>query len=369
MNKQAAGLRKSSMESLGAQQLARGFREGTDAYVVSRTGALRVAKRAAAAMGLKAAKIALIDQLFAASRPGDWGVPGQAPIVWPSNASLAQSLGVSISTLKHHLNGLVKARLITYSDHPTYQRRGRRDAAGKIVEAYGIDLSPIAARFPELTDMAEAAEYQAREWKRHSYRRTVLRKEIQSLILSATQHKLPGPWSHHQARLDVLREQRPADLDELVAQVEGLEELLEAVEKAYRVGFEEQNFDTAVSKFRPLQTTDESLNPEKSNQNSEQRRAHARQVFSQEVCDHSSEKKSELGFPASAIDKSGLQSLGGGRPVHFLAADAVGLPGRRAARPRRVRGLADLARSGPDAVRFGRHQPAGLAGSGRHPGP
>jgi len=293
MNKHAAGLRKSSLESLGGQQLARGFREGADACVVSRTGALRVAKRAAAAMGLKAAKIALIDQLFAVSRPGDWGVPGQAPIVWPSNASLAQSLGVSVSTLKHHLNGLVKARLITYSDHPTYQRRGRRDAAGKIVEAYGIDLSPIAARFAELTDMAEAAEYQAREWKRHSYRRTVLRKEIQSLILSATQHKLSGPWSHHQARLDVLREQRPADLDELVAQVEALEALMEAVEKAYRTGFDEQNFDTAVSKFRPLQTTAESLNPERSNQSPEQRRADARQIFSQEVFDHSSEKKSD----------------------------------------------------------------------------
>jgi replication initiation protein RepC len=294
MNKHAAGLRKSSPESLGGQKLARKFREGIDVGpAVSRTGALRVAKRAAAAMGLKAAKIALIDQLFAASKPGDWGVPGSAPIVWPSNASLAHNLGVSISTLKHHLNGLVKARLITYSDHPTYQRRGRRDASGKIVEAYGIDLSPIAVRFAELTEMVEAAEYQAREWKRHSYRRTVLRKEIQSLILSATQHRLPGPWSHHQARLDVLREQRPAGLDELIVQVEGLEGLLEAVEKAYQAGFEEQNFDSAVSKFRPLQTTAESLNPEESNSNSKQRRANARQIFSKEVYDHSTERKSD----------------------------------------------------------------------------
>ncbi len=310
MNKPGAGLRKSSLESLGGQQLARDFREGIDGGpAVSRTGALRVAKRAAAAMGLKAAKIALIDQLFAASKPGDWGVPGNAPIVWPSNASLAHSLGVSISTLKHHLNGLVQARLIAYSDHPTYQRRGRRDAAGRIIEAYGIDLSPIAVRFAELTEMAEAAEYQAREWKRHSYRRTVLRKEIQSLILSATQHKLPGPWGHHQARLDVLREQKPADLDDLIAQVDALEGLLEAVEKAYRGGFEEQNFDTAVSKFRPLQTTAESLNPEESNSNPEQRRAHARQVFSQKAFGHSSEKKSDSDFQPQQSTKLASRTL------------------------------------------------------------
>jgi replication initiation protein RepC len=309
MNKHSAGLRKSSWESLGGQQLARGFREGSDGPVVTRTEALRVAKRAAAAMGLKAAKIALIDQLFAASKPGDWGSPGKAPIVWPSNARLAQSLGLSVSTLKHHLSGLVKARLITYSDHPTYQRRGRRDSNGNILEAYGIDLSPIAARFVELTEMVETAEYRAREWKRHSYRRTVLRKEIQSLILSATQHRLPGAWSHHQARLDVLREQRPTELEALVEQVEAFEALLEAVEKSYRAGFEEQNFDSAVSKFRPVQTTAEPLTPERSTKSPKQPRTNARPVFSEEVYDHSSERKSDSDSPPSQSTKPASRVL------------------------------------------------------------
>lgn len=290
MSNLAAGLRKSSRESLGAQKLARAYREAK-APSVTRTAALQVAKRAAAALGLKAAKIALVDQLFACSKASDWGNPGRPPLVWPSNASLARSLGIGVSTMKHHLNGLVRAGLVAYSDHPTYQRRGVRDADGNIVEAYGIDLSPIAARFSELQELAEAAEYRAREWRRLSNRRTVLRKEIQSLIVSALESDLPGQWGHLQARLDVLREQRPAELEDIVAQVAALDALRAEVEAAYEQGFDEQNFNTAVSKFRPIQTTAEPSISESSTH--EWRRAPARQLHPDMASGHSIEKSLE----------------------------------------------------------------------------
>ncbi|MBX9846647.1 MAG: replication protein C [Xanthobacteraceae bacterium] len=289
MNVQAAGLRRSSPQTLSAEKFARTYREGK-VPAVTRTAALQVAKRAAAAMGLKAAKLALIDQLFGASKPADWRTPGQPPIVWPSNARLARSLGLSISTMKHHLKGLVEAGLVAYSDHPTYQRRGRRDAEGNIVEAYGIDLSPIAARFAELQSLADAAEYEAREWRRLSYRRTVLRKEIQSLIVSACEEHLAGPWSQLQARLDVLREHRAGDLDDLSAQVEALEALREEVEGLYAKGFEDRNFDATVSKFRPIQTTAEpSISESSKNESS---RANARQLNPLMAFGHPPEKKS-----------------------------------------------------------------------------
>lgn len=290
MNNHRAGLRRSSPESLGAEKFARTYREGK-APAVARTAALQVAKRAAAAMGLKAAKIALIDQLFAASKPADWRTPGQPPIVWPSNARLARSLGLSVSTMKHHLKGLVEAGLVAYSDHPTYQRRGRRDAEGNIVEAYGIDLSPIATRFAELQNLADAAEYEAREWRRLSYRRTVLRKDIQSLIISARDEHLPGPWGQFQARLDVLREHRACDLDDLSKQVEALDALREQVESLYGKGFEDRNFNATVSKFRPIQTTAEPSDSESSNHESS--RAPARQLNPLMASGHSTERKSD----------------------------------------------------------------------------
>lgn len=306
MNVHAAGLRKSSRETLGVQKHARAYREGKTP-VVTRVAALQVAKRAAAAMGLKAAKIALIDQLFGCSKAVDWTVPGKPPLVWPSNARLARGMGVGISTMKHHLNGLVRAGLVAYSDHPTYQRRGVRDAEGNIVEAFGIDLSPIAMRYNELLELAEAAEYRAREWRRLSNRRTVLRKEIQSLIVSASEGKLPGPWGHLQARLDVLREQRPAELGDLAAQVEALEVLRDDVESAFEQGYEDVNFDTAVSKFRPLQTTAEPSESESSK--NDMSRANARQLNPIMAFSHSPEKKSGGVSPPPQPTRSAAELL------------------------------------------------------------
>jgi replication initiation protein RepC len=264
MTSLGAGLRKINPNRLAATEYAREYRQA-GARRITRSAALSVAKRAAAALGLKTAKLALLDQLFGSSKPQDWTSEGVAPIIWPSNAHLAHKLGISVSTMKYHLNGLVEAGLVAYCDGPTYQRRGRRDENGLIVEAAGIDLSPIAVRFAELTEIADAAEYNSRQWKRYSNRRTILRKEIQSLILSAREEGLEGPWDHAQARLDVLREARASDLEELISWVEGLESLQDELEAAYNKALHVRNMNTTVSKFRPLLTTAESPNSESSN--------------------------------------------------------------------------------------------------------
>lgn len=258
------GLRKTNPERLAASEYAREYRQAGTRRI-TRAAALKAAKRAAAAMGLKASKLALIDQLFAFTKVNDWTDEGVAPVIWPSNVALARGLGVSVSTMKHHLNGLVQAGLIAYSDGPTYQRRGRRDQQGRIIEADGIDLSPIATRFVELSDMADAAEHEAKEWKRFANRRTVLRKEIQALILSARQEGFAGAWDQAQARLDVIREARAADVDELASWVAALESLQQELEAAYNKALHDRNMHSAVSKFRPLLTTAEPLNPESSN--------------------------------------------------------------------------------------------------------
>ena len=148
------GLRRVSAASIVSQQTARRY---ADVATISRADAIRVAKRAAAAMGLKTAKLAMLDALFGFSKAVDWNA-GSRPVVWPSNATLARRLSISISTAKHHLRGLVEAGLVAYADSPTFQRRGRRDAEGKIIESYGIDLSPITVRYDELAQMAAVAE-------------------------------------------------------------------------------------------------------------------------------------------------------------------------------------------------------------------
>ncbi len=128
-------------------------------------------------MGLKAAKIAMIDKLFGYSPASDWNSTGSNPIVWPSNDTLARQLGLSISTARHHLRGLAAAGLIAHVSHPTFQRRGVRDANGNIVEAFGIDLSPIIVRYDELLEIALAYEQQGRERRMLCYQRTQIRRD------------------------------------------------------------------------------------------------------------------------------------------------------------------------------------------------
>ena len=129
------GLRRVSAASIVSQQTARRY---ADVAAVSRTDAIRVAKRAAAAMGLKTAKLALLDALFGFSKAVDWNA-GSRPVVWPSNATLARRLSISISTAAPPSRP--RRRAIAYAGSPTFQRRGRRDAEGNIIESYGIDLS------------------------------------------------------------------------------------------------------------------------------------------------------------------------------------------------------------------------------------
>ncbi|OAM74427.1 hypothetical protein A3840_15875 [Devosia elaeis] len=202
-------------------------------------------------MGLKSAKIAMIDQLFACSKPADWqGVA--PPIVWPSNARLARGMGVSVSTMKHHLNGLVRAGLVAYRDGSTYQRSGRRDADGNIVEAAGIDLSPIAVRFEELTALVDEAELAAKQAQQLAHRRTVLRKQVKAVIDAAARDGLSGAWPSLTERLEAMNAMRASDNIARSELIGGYEVLLLEVEAAYDMAYREANPVSAVSKNDPL---------------------------------------------------------------------------------------------------------------------
>jgi replication initiation protein RepC len=214
--KPVAGVRRVTPGSLAGQRAAR--RYASDKKVsVKRIEALQVAKRAAAAVGLKAAKIAMIDKLFGYSPAADWTRMDASPIVWPSNDVLARQLGLSVSTARYHLRGLAAAGLIAHSSHPTFQRRGVRDKDGNVVEAFGIDLSPIIIRYDELLAVAEAYEHEHRERRASSYRRTQIRREIEAVLEAARRDELTGDWQQYQARLNRLLESDVSKLGQLMS--------------------------------------------------------------------------------------------------------------------------------------------------------
>ncbi len=116
----------------------------------TKTEAILALKKVAAAIGLKAQSLLLLDTLTAFSKRQDWE-QGHRPIVWPSNALLEDQTGYARATLKRHLRKLSDMGLIAFNDSSNGKRWGHRRADGHIAQAFGIDLSPIAARMEEFT--------------------------------------------------------------------------------------------------------------------------------------------------------------------------------------------------------------------------
>lgn len=122
---------------------------------VDRNELYRVLDGAKTTLGLSASALETLKHLIGYTRPTDY--KGSArPIAWPSNHTLAELAGVTEGAIKARLRQLRKLALVTMRDSAHGRRRGQRGDQGQIVSAYGIDLSPLRARFEEIKAAAEA---------------------------------------------------------------------------------------------------------------------------------------------------------------------------------------------------------------------
>ena len=203
---------------------------------VAKHAALIVVKKCGAHLGLNAGALYVLDSLFAVSLDQDWSDPEGRPIVWPSNTRLCEQTGLSLPSLHRHLRALIEAQLICPADSPNGQRWGRRDGEGRIVEAYGFDLSPIAVRHPELATLAARLDAERAQYQALRREHTVLRRSIGMILETAHEHGIPGSWRAYEQALAMLLRRAGLSLEELERRVDGLRALLERVQDAYRTG-------------------------------------------------------------------------------------------------------------------------------------
>src|SRR5512132_161815 len=191
----APGCRRLTPAHVQVQAIAERFEGLPDS--VSKGQALAALKQAAQPLGLSPRLRDAIDVLFAFSQPQDWQ-PGTRPIVWPSNRKLETTLGLGRRQVQNVLNTLIRANLITPIDSPTGRRWGYRDAkTGRIVEAYGFDLSPIGLRHAEFVAVAQRAAAEERERAGLRRRLTIARKAIQQIAETALEHQLTARDWHY----------------------------------------------------------------------------------------------------------------------------------------------------------------------------
>ena len=229
-----SGWRTPTPELLQAER----FAEVGEGLTIPKTRAIVATKKVAAAIGLKSQDLLLLDTFGAVTQTQDWE-QGRRPIVWASNHFLMEQTGFSLATLRRHVRRLCEVGVISMKDSPNGKRWGRRDADGVIIEAYGFDLAPMAARAEEFE--ALHAHLQEERALCASLRNaiTVTRRMIRAKIEKALGAGLRGPWANLQEMFKELLDGLPARSE----RVGGLECYLGRI-KGF-LGSVEQSFEAA----------------------------------------------------------------------------------------------------------------------------
>jgi replication initiation protein RepC len=221
----APGLRKLTPKMLGTIEVAQTHRFTSD---VQPGHVLASFKAAAPFLGLRPNVVHAIDWLFRFTDAVDWQ-PSSRPIVWPSAALQQQELGLGPSQVKNLNRYLVELGLVVMKDSPNGKRYGRRDLKGRIIEAYGFDLSPLASRCAEFQAVAEAGREERALLQALRRRATVARNGIRQLLETALEHEVSGDeWEAHRAATvaasrGVAGSGRSTEMETAVARLERLQ--------------------------------------------------------------------------------------------------------------------------------------------------
>lgn len=169
---------------------------------VDRKAVFAIVKRSAAALGIGIGALQTLEHLIGYTHADDWKA-GRTPIAWPSNLTLAEDAGKTVSAIKARLRQLRGLGLVLARDSAHGRRTGRRDDTGAISAAFGVDLSPLRTRFEELRTLAEAYSAQSRLFKEGRQEIARVRRIVSQALAQAADMRLTGPhWLALQAGID-----------------------------------------------------------------------------------------------------------------------------------------------------------------------
>lgn len=161
-----------------------GLEAGVDRYQL-----LLLVKRVGKAAGFTSRMIQLLDYYFAFTRQCDWE-EGARPIVYQSLARTALDLGVSERQVQKLEAALFAAGAIGWNDSGNHKRYGQRDSqSGRLLYAYGIDLTPLAYLKPELEAKLVEKQLYDQAWLETKRQISWQRRQIRSLLLEWPQRE------------------------------------------------------------------------------------------------------------------------------------------------------------------------------------
>jgi replication initiation protein RepC len=209
-------------------------------------------------LGLPPQSFKLVSWLAKQTMPADWE-QGSRPICWPSALRQAEFLGLSLARVKVLNRALFEAGIFIIRDSETGKRYGRRNAEGRIIEAFGFDLSPLAYRYDEFVHIAAEARAERDRMRALKKRATCARRAIaQAGETLASAQALPAEWAQLAAETAglVASIRRASGSAELALVVTGIERRRDQAESRLRALLDpiEKNPEGLVSKPHTIST-------------------------------------------------------------------------------------------------------------------
>ena len=187
------GSRRITLTMLSARDRADSF-AGLPAGSARPLSLLAAFQEAEPYLGLPAHAYKLVAWLVKQTMPCDWE-EGSRPIAWPSAERQQEFLCLSATQVKTINRALFEAGIFVIRDNEQGKRYGRRGPDGRIIEAYGFDLSPLALRYDEFIRIAAEAKLERQRMKALRKRATIARRAVRQAGEALAAHgPLPPDW-------------------------------------------------------------------------------------------------------------------------------------------------------------------------------
>lgn len=148
---------------------------------VNKWEALRELAAARIAFGLSDRDLSVLQALVSFHQATIVGGNHSETVVHPSNKAICERLnGMPCSTMRRHLANLVQTGFVVRRDSPNGKRYARRYGDEKI--SFGFDLAPLAQRFVEVCEAAEAVRAAEERYKRLRSTVSLMRRDLAGLV-------------------------------------------------------------------------------------------------------------------------------------------------------------------------------------------
>ena len=148
---------------------------------VNRYDLLLLVKRIGKKAGFTPRMISLLDYYMAFTRDCDWE-QGSSPIVYQGISKTALDLGVSERQIQRLEQALFKVGALTWHDSGNHRRYGKRDEQGRILYAYGVDLTPLAYLKAELQEKLQEKQLTDAAWMETKRQISYYRGQIKAVM-------------------------------------------------------------------------------------------------------------------------------------------------------------------------------------------